>query len=365
MAETRETSRIKAADLRAPVGEVAPVAVEGTGRQDDVALSPALKRCPIESVSAKATPRVCIVVPCYNEEEVLPETARRLDALLTKLISSNKILADSQVIFVDDGSRDRTWSLIKELNHADPRIRGVKLSANRGHQTALIAGLFAANGDAVISIDADLQDDVSAIELMIDAYVSGYEIVYGVRKRRETDTVFKRTTAQAYYTLLNLLGVKIVFNHADYRLLGRRALESLQQYTEVNLFIRGIVPLIGFRCTTVQYDRAGRFAGESKYPLKKMLALAIDGVTSFTAFPLRLIALLGLIVSAASVLMVVWVLWIKLFTTSAIPGWASSVIPIYFLGGIQLLSIGVLGEYVAKIYFETKRRPRYFIEETL
>lgn len=311
------------------------------------------------------TPRLSIVVPCYNEQEVLPETVKRLTTLLDNLVTTGRISADSNVFLVDDGSSDLTWSLIREFHHHDHRIKGVKLSANRGHQTALIAGLFAADGDAIVSIDADLQDDVSAIEAMLDSYQQGHEVVYGVRKHRTTDTAFKRMSAEGYYTILKMLGVRIVFNHADYRLLSRRALESLKHYTEVNLFIRGIVPLLGFRSTTVYYDRAERYAGESKYPLKKMLALAIDGVTSFSAFPLRLIASLGMLVSFGSIAMVAWVLWIKFFTTQAIPGWASSVIPIYFLGGIQLLSIGVLGEYVAKIYFETKRRPRYFIEETL
>lgn len=310
-------------------------------------------------------PCLSIVVPCYNEEEVLPETGRRLAALLQSLISSNKITPDSHVIFVDDGSRDQTWSLIRQLGTSDSHFKGVKLSANRGHQIALTAGLFAAEGDAVVSIDADLQDDLAAIESMIDAYLNGFEVVYGVRKRREKDTFFKRSTAEGYYKLLNAMGVKIVFNHADYRLLSKRALQSLRQYTEINLFIRGLVPLLGFRSTVVEYDRAERFAGESKYPLKKMLALAVDGITSFSALPLRLISMLGLLVSFVSLFMVVWVLWTKLFTDDAIPGWASSVIPIYFLGGVQLLSIGVLGEYIAKIYFETKRRPRYFIEETV
>lgn len=362
MIEVQPHRRIVARDSPADGPETADTRVRN---HDDLELFPALQPCTRQPQGSKATPRVSIIVPCYNEEAVLPETVRRLRELLTSLVSSNKILRDSHVIFVDDGSSDRTWSLIKEFNAVDPRIKGVKLSANRGHQIALIAGLFAANGDAVITIDADLQDDVAAAELMIDAYLNGYEIVYGVRKRRRTDTFFKRFSAEGYYRLLNLLGVRIVFNHADYRLLGRRALEALQQYTEVNLFIRGIVPMVGFPSTTVQYDRAERFAGESKYPFKKMLALALDGITSFTAFPLRFIAMLGLMLSAASLLMIAWVLWIKLVAGSAIPGWASSVIPIYFLGGIQLLSIGVLGEYVAKIYFETKRRPKYFIEEAL
>jgi polyisoprenyl-phosphate glycosyltransferase len=309
--------------------------------------------------------RLSIVVPCYNEEEVLPETVKRLRTLLDQLTNCGKIAADSQVIFVDDGSRDRTWQLIRQFNVEDPRIRGVKLSGNRGHQTALIAGLFAADGDAIASIDADLQDDVSAIEGMVDAYQQGCDVVYGVRKSRELDTVLKRSTAKSYYRILTLLGVKIVPHHADFRLLSRRALESLKAYSEVNLFLRGIVPLLGYRSSTVFYDRAARFAGESKYSLRKMIVLAFDGVTSFTAVPLRFVAFIGLLVSLLSIGMIFWVLWVRLFTSQALPGWASSVIPIYFLGGIQLLSIGIVGEYVAKLYVEAKRRPRYFIEESL
>jgi glycosyltransferase involved in cell wall biosynthesis len=309
-------------------------------------------------------PTLAVVIPCYNEKEVLPETNRRMVELLSHMVAANKIASTSQVMYVDDGSKDNTWELIKSFSAQSPQVTGIKLSANRGHQTALMAGLFAAMGDVVISVDADLQDDLGAIEQMLDAHRAGNEIVLGVRKQRDVDTLFKRNTAQLYYRLLSLLGVKVVYNHADYRLLGRRALEALKQYSEVNLFLRGIVPLLGFKTTTVFYDRAERFAGESKYPLRKMLVLAFDGITSFTAFPLRLISMMGLAVSLVSAVMVGWVLWTKLFTTQAVPGWASSVIPIYFLGGIQLLSIGVLGEYVAKIYFETKRRPRYFIEET-
>lgn len=309
--------------------------------------------------------RLSIVVPCYNEEEVLPETLQRLQGTLDRLVASGKISGDSELILVDDGSRDGTWKLIREAHTRDRRFRGVKLSANRGHQTALIAGLWAAGGDAVISIDADLQNDLDAVEGMVDAHLSGHEIVYGVRRSRVTDTRFKRFSASAYYRVLALLGVRVVRDHADYRLLGRKALESLKQYQEVHLFLRGIVPLMGYRSTVVHYECAARFAGASKYPLRKMLALALDGITSFTAVPLRLIAVLGFAVSVLSLLMILWVLWLKLATTKALPGWASSVIPIYFLGGIQLLSIGVLGEYVAKLYIESKRRPRYFVEETL
>jgi glycosyltransferase involved in cell wall biosynthesis len=310
-------------------------------------------------------PQLAIVVPCYNEAEVLPETTRRLLAMLDSLTSAGRVTADSHVLYVDDGSSDATWQLIREGHAADARIKGIKLSANRGHQIALIAGLFSAQGDIIVSIDADLQDDIAAIEAMLTAHEAGHEVVYGVRKQRDVDSVFKRSSAETYYKLLKLLGVKVVFNHADYRLMSRRAIEALKEYGEVNLFLRGIVPLLGFKSTTVNYVRAERFAGESKYPLKKMLMLAMDGITSFTAFPLRLISMLGLLISVISLVMTLWALWIKFFTTNALPGWASSVIPIYFLGGIQLLSIGVLGEYVAKIYFETKRRPRYFVEETL
>lgn len=309
-------------------------------------------------------PRLCIVVPCYNETAVLPETGRRLSELLDRMQQQGRIAADSVVLFVDDGSQDDTWATIRALHAADARLQGLRLSANRGHQTALLAGLFAAPGDVVISVDADLQDDLDAMFKMLDAQAAGADIVLGVRQQRDNDTTFKRSSAQGYYRLLRLFGVKAVYNHADYRLLSRRALEALKQYSEVNLFLRGIVPLLGFRTATVYYDRGTRFAGESKYPLRKMISLALDGITSFSAVPLRLISALGLIVSFLSAAMILWVLWTKFFTMRALPGWASSVIPIYFLGGIQLLSIGVLGEYVAKIYLETKRRPRYFIAET-
>lgn len=311
------------------------------------------------------TVQVGIVVPCYNEEAVLPETANRLLALLQRLAAEGLATADSAVYFVDDGSQDKTWSLIEALAQSNTHVHGIKLSRNQGHQNALIAGLFGAQGDVLVSIDADLQDDVNVIEDMVRKHHDGFEIVYGVRQSRETDTPFKRGSAELYYWLLAKMGVDIVHNHADFRLMGRRALEALQGFREVNLFLRGIVPLLGFRTTTAYYSRAERFAGESKYPLKKMLALAMDGLTSFSVVPLRMISMLGFLVSLFSIAMVVWVAYGKLFMNSAIPGWASSVIPIYFLGGIQLLSIGVLGEYIAKIYLETKQRPRYLIEKVV
>jgi glycosyltransferase involved in cell wall biosynthesis len=326
--------------------------------EDDARLSERL----VESLSC---PTLSIVVPCYNEEAVLPETVGRLLDFLGRMIDARKVTTLSQVILVDDGSDDRTWELIKEYHHRSHLIGGIKLSANRGHQTALIAGLFAADGDAIVSMDADLQDDITAIEPMIAAYVKGCDVVYGVRRRRPADSLFKRVSAKAYYRFLALLGVKIVHNHADFRLLSRRAVDALRQYPEVNLFLRGMIPLIGYRSTTVFYDRADRFAGKSKYTLRKMSVLAFDGITSFTAFPLRVISFLGIFFSFLSAGMMLWVLWVKLFTPAAVPGWASSVIAIYFLGGIQLLSIGVVGEYVSKLYFEAKRRPRYFVEETL
>jgi polyisoprenyl-phosphate glycosyltransferase len=306
--------------------------------------------------------KLSLVVPCYNEEAALPLTAARLDELLSDLVHRGKIDQDSSVWLVDDGSRDGTWACIAGLAAGSPRFVGVKLSRNRGHQNALLAGLMAADGDAVISLDADLQDDLGVIEQMVDAYRDGCEIVYGVRDNREKDTWFKRWSAERYYALLRYLGVDIVPNHADYRLLGRRAIAALGDYEEVNLFLRGIIPQLGYKSRFVYYQRGERVAGESKYPLKKMLAFAADGVTSFSAVPLRLIAGLGAVVFLFSVLVSCWVLGVRLFTDSAVPGWASTLLPIYALGGVQLLSIGVVGEYVAKIYLETKRRPRFFIE---
>lgn len=311
------------------------------------------------------TIRLAIVVPCYNEEEVLPETNRRLLALLTRLHDLQMTSVDSCVHYVDDGSKDGTWALIEALVSADSRVHGIKLSRNRGHQPALLAGLLTVEGDAVVSIDADLQDDVSVIEAMVREFMGGAQVVYGVRDSRQTDTAFKRSTALMYYGLMKKLGVDLVHNHADFRLLGRRAVEALREYGEVNMFLRGIVPLIGYRAATVKYDRAERFAGVSKYPLRKMLTFAVEGVTSFSIVPLRLITLLGFLVSGFSFAMILFIIYGTLVLNAAIPGWASSVVPIYFLGGIQLLSIGILGEYVAKIYLETKRRPRYFIEQTV
>lgn len=310
-------------------------------------------------------PVLAIVVPCYNEEEVLPETARRLGDLVERLVHDGKVSSESTIRFVDDGSRDRTWQLIEELAASSPHFRGVKLSRNRGHQNALLAGVFSAEGDAVVTVDADLQDDIEVIAQMVDHFNGGTEIVYGVRESRTSDTAFKRSTAEGYYRLLKLMGVDLVFNHADYRLMSRRAIQCLQEYSEVNMFLRGIIPLLGFRTATVFYARSERFAGESKYPLRKMLALAIDGVTSFSVAPLRFISLLGFLVCAFSLVMVGIVLYGKLVQHGTIPGWASSVLPIYFLGGVQLLSIGILGEYVAKIYLESKRRPRFFVEKTV
>lgn len=306
-----------------------------------------------------------IVIPCYNEEEVLPETSRRMISLMDRLVSMGKISADSKIFFVDDGSTDRTWALIDEFAAANPYIAGIKLSRNRGHQNALIAGLFAAQGDAIVSIDADLQDDINAIEEMVDRFHSGAEVVYGVRKRRETDTAFKRMTAEGFYKLISVLGAESVSNHSDFRLMSRRAIECLKQYAEVNLFLRGIVPLIGFKWEIVYYHRAKRVAGESKYPLRKMIGLALDAITSFSVVPLRMVTFAGFIIFVGSMLVTLWALWVRIFTDAALPGWASVVLPMYFLGGIQILCIGMLGEYVGKTYAEVKSRPRYFIEKTV
>ena len=314
----------------------------------------------------KAEKTLYVVVPCYKEEAVLPETSRRLKEKLLKLMEEGKIAENSRVLFVNDGSRDRTWEIIAELHHGDKLFSGVNLSRNRGHQYALLAGLMTAvqHADMIVSMDADLQDDINAMDAMIDAYHKGYDIVYGVRSSRKKDTFFKRFTAEGYYHLLQKMGVDIVFNHADYRLMSRRAVEGLAQFKEENVFLRGIVPQIGYPWTTVEYERAERFAGESKYPLKKMLAFAFDGITSFSLKPVRLILLLGAVIFALSLVMLVWTLvdWVLGNTVS---GWASLMSSIWMIGGIQLLSLGVIGEYIGKIYAESKRRPRYIIESVL
>ena len=307
-----------------------------------------------------------VVVPCYKEEEVLPETSKRLKEKLTALIAQGKISPRSRILFVNDGSKDRTWPIIEELHASDRIFSGVNLSRNRGHQNALLAGLMTARqfADMVVSMDADLQDDINAMDAMIDAYHKGYDIVYGVRSSRKTDTFFKRFTAEGYYHLLQKMGVDIVFNHAYYRLMSRRAMDGLSEFKEENVFLRGIVPQIGFPWTTVEYERAVRFAGESKYPLKKMLAFAFDGITSFSLKPMRLILLLGAIIFALSLVMLIWALigWLAGKTVS---GWTSLMCSIWMIGGIQLLSLGVIGEYIGKIYAEAKHRPRYIIESVL
>ena len=306
-----------------------------------------------------------IVVPCYNEEAVIPEASKQFCYLLNKLITAGKISEESGVVFVDDGSHDKTWQLIEELSKTENLICGIKLSKNRGHQNAVLAGMMSVSGDVVITIDADLQDDITVIEKMIDEHTAGSDIVYGVRNDRSTDTIFKRNSAILFYKTLSLFGVDLIFNHADFRLMSRRAIEALREYKEVNLYLRGIVPLIGFKATTIEYSRKQRFAGESKYPLMKMLKLAGDGVTSFSVVPLQIITMLGFTVFLGSFLIMAWVFGVTFFTGDAVPGWASTVLPIYFLGGIQILCLGVIGSYLGKIYIEVKSRPRYFVDKTV
>jgi len=310
--------------------------------------------------------KLMVVIPCYNEEEVLPETSRRLVEKMASLVEKGLITPDSRVLLVNDGSRDRTWEMITELHNENPLFEGVKLSRNRGHQNALLAGLMTARDrcDISISMDADLQDDMDAMDRFIEKYNEGCDVVYGVRNKRDTDTAFKRTTALAFYKLMKGLGVDITYNHADYRLMSNRALNALAQYGEVNLFLRGLAPLVGFQSDVVAYDRAERFAGESKYPLQKMLAFAIDGITSFSVKPLRLITGVGLGIFVVSLFMLLYAL-ISWLTGNTVDGWTSTLASIWMIGGIQLLSLGVIGEYVGKIYNETKRRPRFIIERYL
>ena len=310
-------------------------------------------------------PSLAIVVPCFNEEDVLPETARRLGELLEQLIQNGQITSSSYACFVDDGSTDATWAIIKRLRHNSDRFGGLKLSRNRGHQNALLAGLLGVDGDLVISVDADLQDDLNAIHAMLIAAGDGADIVYGVRSTRVSDTMIKRVTAQTYYRVLRRLGVEIVFDHADFRLMTRRVIEELRQYDESNLFLRALIPQLGFQTSVVAYERAERFAGISKYPFRKMLALALEGVTSFSVSPLRIVTTLGVVTSIFALLLSAWALFVTLVLQATVPGWASVVIPVYLICGVQLLSLGVIGEYVGKIYMETKRRPRFHLAETL
>lgn len=309
-------------------------------------------------------PKLYIVIPCYNEEEVLPLTADSFLEELTELIEKNKISGDSRILFVNDGSKDATWELIQDLAKRDEHFCGISLSRNRGHQNAVLAGLMEAKvaADITISIDCDGQDDVSAMEQMVDEYLDGAEIVYGVRNGRKTDTLFKRFTAETFYRLMNVMGAEVVFNHADYRLVSSRVLKEFADFKEVNLFLRGMFPLVGFKSTSVYYERQERLAGRSHYPLRKMLALAFDGITSLSIRPIRMITGLGVVVAIVSFILVIWSI-VRELTGGTVPGWASMTCIIAFLGGVQLVCMGVLGEYIGKIYMEVKGRPRFIISE--
>ena len=310
------------------------------------------------------TPVLYIVIPCYNEEAVLPITAPLFRDKLLSLTQQGKISPDSRVLFVNDGSRDNTWNLICQLAKEDAHFKGICLSRNRGHQNALLAGLMEAKDkcDITISIDCDGQDDINAMDAMVDEYLSGAEIVYGVRSKRDTDTFFKRFTAESFYKLMKWMGADTVYNHADYRLVSSRALKEFANFKEVNIFLRGMFPLVGFKSTCVYYERHERIAGESHYPLKKMLALAFDGITSLSIKPIRIITGLGVVISLVAFALIVYAL-VSYFTGNVVSGWASSLIVTCFLGGIQLISLGVIGEYIGKIYMETKARPRFIISE--
>ena len=309
-------------------------------------------------------PVLYIVIPCYNEEEVLPTTSGMFLKKIQDLAAEGKIAENSRILFVNDGSRDRTWDIITSLSQQDPHFQGIAQSRNRGHQNAVLAGLMECMDrcDITISIDCDGQDDINAMDKMVDAYLDGCEIVYGVRAARDTDTFFKRFTAQSFYKLLNAMGAEVVYNHADYRLMSSRALHEFAKFKEVNLYLRGMVPMVGFKSTCVAYDRHERIAGKSHYPLSKMLGLAFDGITSLSVKPIRLITLFGLLVSLISFIGIIWVL-ITALTGHSVAGWASNVCIVCFMGGIQSMFLGVIGEYIGKIYLETKARPRYIISE--
>ncbi|WP_028504748.1 glycosyltransferase family 2 protein [Ruminococcus sp. FC2018] len=310
--------------------------------------------------------KLYIVIPCYNEEEMLPITAKALLEKMQELVSEEKIHPDSKVMFVDDGSKDKTWEIITKLYGAIPYFTGVKLSRNKGHQNALLAGMNTAvnYADIIISMDADLQDDINAIDGFLEKRAQGCEIVYGVRSSRDKDTQFKRGTARGYYKLLSKMGVEITYDHADYRLMSKKAVLALAEFKEVNLFLRGLVPMVGFKSDTVKYVRNERQAGESKYPLKKMISFAIEGITSLSIKPIRFITFLGFFIFFVSIIMLIRFL-ITWAIGNAVPGWSTIVISIWAIGGLQLLSIGVIGEYIGKIYLEAKARPKYIIETNL
>ena len=311
------------------------------------------------------TPVLYIVIPCYNEQEVLPVTSGMFLEKINSLIAKGRVAPESRVVFVNDGSKDNTWSIIQELAKSDEHFEGICLSRNRGHQNALLGGLMTVKDqcDITISIDCDGQDDINAMDAMVDAYWDGCEVVYGVRSKRDTDTFFKRFTAEGFYKLMNWMGAQVVFNHADYRLMSSRVLNEIANFREVNIFLRGMVPLVGFKSTSVYYERAERIAGESHYPLKKMLALAFDGITSLSVKPIRLITGFGALISVVSFLGVIWAM-IEAILGRTVAGWASTTSIVCFMGGIQLLCLGVIGEYIGKIYLETKHRPRFIIGET-
>ena len=310
--------------------------------------------------------KLFILVPCYNEEEVLPKSSAAFRDKLCRMIDAGTVDADSRIVFVDDGSKDRTWEIISGLHENDPIFRGIKMSRNRGHQNALVCGLETVKDecDAVITIDADLQDDIEVFDEMVKKCEAGADIVYGVRSSRETDSFFKRTTAQGFYRVMSMMGVETVYNHADFRLMSRRAIEGLESFGEVNLFLRGIVPMIGYKTDVVEYERSPRAAGESKYPLKKMLSFAGEGITSMSVKPLKMITSVGLIIFVASLVMLIYSL-VRHAIGQTVTGWTSLAISIWAIGGIQLLSVGILGEYIGKIYLETKKRPRYIVEKYL
>ncbi|MBQ9513311.1 MAG: glycosyltransferase family 2 protein [Lachnospiraceae bacterium] len=313
-----------------------------------------------------STKRLYIVVPCYNEEAVLPETAKRLREKVHTLMESGAVSSDSKVVFVDDGSKDATWSVIEGLHEQDPLFRGIRLSRNRGHQNALLAGLMTVKEecDVTISMDADLQDDINAIDGMMEKYAAGNDVVYGVRSDRKKDTFFKKATAEGFYKLMQAMGVETVFNHADFRLMSARALKGLAEFTEVNLFLRGMVPMVGFPSDVVYYERGERFAGESKYPLKKMLHFAAEGITSLSIKPIRLITSLGFFIFLVSIVTIIYSL-VRYFTGHTIQGWTTTVLSVWAIGGLIMISLGVIGEYIGKIYLETKERPRYLVQTYL